>query len=208
MPDMSGLKLLVAEDQTLVRQGLVALLSDAVGEIVEVDNGADALNQLKTGQFDLALIDIGLPALTGMDVLAQARVRGLATKIIILTGDTASHSPKQVHAAGADGFVYKTADVDKFLSIFETAIAGTAPPPVHDADGENAAEVAELRDRLTPRELQIVKLVVEGGSNKTVAEALSISDHTVRKHREHINRKLNIHSPAALASFAIKAGLV
>ncbi len=208
MTDLKNTRVLIAEDHALVRQGLTALIADRVAQVVEVDNGEEALKRLTSEVFDLALLDIGLPRRTGLDVLQQIRKRQIAVKIIVLTGDTDTHSPADIYAAGADGFLYKTADADHFIETFCAIARGTKLSAPEDCAGENAKEVAQLRETLTNRELQIVKLVVEGGSNKTVADTLFVSEHTVRKHREHINRKLNIRSPMALASFAIRAGLV
>lgn len=206
--DVNGVRILIAEDEALVRQGIVALLDPEVDEIVEVSDGELALHLIKTEKFDLALIDIGLPLRTGLDVLKEIRQRKIDIKVIILTGDTQRYSPKDIYQAGADAFVYKTFDAETFLDIFIAVVEGKNLPDTHPVEGEKAASIAEIRDSLTARELQIVKLVVEGGSNRQTAESLFISEHTVRKHREHINRKLEAKSPAALAAFAIKVGLV
>ncbi len=208
MKDLTGLSVLIAEDQALVRQGMAALIATEVGEVTEACDGEQALDLLKSEKFDLALIDIGLPGRTGIDVLGEVRRRRIPVKIIILTGDTDSYSPTTIYDAGADGFLYKTADADHFMEIFIAVANGKNLPRIDDLDGDNAQAVAQIRDSLTARELQIVKLVAEGRSNKLVANVLCISEHTVRKHREHINRKLDISSPTALASFAIKAGLI
>lgn len=208
MPRLENMRILIAEDQSLVRQGLCALIEHDVAEIIESDNGEDALHLLKTQPFDIALIDIGLPRRTGLDILREVRARNIDVKVIILTGDTHTHAPADIYAVGADGFLYKTADAAHFLDMFSAVARGARVKSPENEAGENAKEVASLRQSLTDRELQIVKLVVEGNSNKDVADTLCISEHTVRKHREHVNRKLSIRSPMALATFAIKAGLV
>lgn len=191
-----------------MRQGIAALIEPEVDEIVEASNGEQALHMLKNQQFNLALIDIGLPLRTGLDVMAEIRKRNINVKIIILTGDTNTYSPQDIALSGADAFLYKTVDAQQFLDVFISVIQGKKPPQNQQAEGDNAKSIAELRNSLTARELQIVKIVVEGANNKQVSETLFISEHTVRKHREHINRKLSIKSPTALAAFAIKAGLV
>ncbi len=207
--DGSGdLSLLIAEDQALVRQGIVALLADFAKHTHEVDNGEEAFQALKAGSYDLALLDIGLPRRTGLDVLHKLRQRDSHTKVIILTGDTDKYSAKQVYAAGADGFLYKTADASHFLETCEAVMRGEEPSKQAASNNAEVREVGALREKLSDRELQVVKLIVEGLSNKAAAEVLFISEHTVRKHREHVNQKLSIRSPLALASFAIKVGLV
>lgn len=204
----SGLRLLLAEDETLVRQAIAALLEPDVGEIVQASDGDAALNYLKTEKFDIALIDIGLPIRTGLDILAEVRKRDIAVKVIILTGNTDVYSPQYVLEQGADAFLYKTVDAETFL---ETILAVINDLPIErneDAENVEFESMAQLREKLTSRELQIVKLVAEGMQNRAISENLFISEHTVRKHREHINRKLDIKSPTALAAFAIKTGLV
>lgn len=156
----------------------------------------------------MALIDIGLPVRTGLDVLAEIQTRDIAVKTIVLTGDTCTYTPEQIYAAGADGFLYKTTDAARFLQTFLDVAIGKSPAFVQKTGAPKNASNAELRDTLTSREMQIVKLVVEGRNNKAVAKTLFISEHTVRKHREHINKKLDIHSPTNLAAFAIKTGIV
>ena len=208
MTGLSGLRVLIAEDEALVRQGIVALIEDDVAEIIECADGSEALLRLKQGNVDLALVDIGLPGRTGLDILKEAKRWDLPVKIIILTGDTDSYAPAAIYEAGADAFLYKTTDADNFIEVMHAIANGHAPPDGREKEGAGAPSVAELRSQLTPRELQIVKLVVEGSSNESIAVLLFISKHTVRKHREHINQKLDIHSPASLAAFAIKASLV
>lgn len=200
--------MLIAEDEALVRQGIAALIEPEVDEIVEAKNGEEALYLLKNQRFDLALIDIGLPLRTGLDVLEEVRKRGIDVKIIILTGNTYHYSPKQIFEMGADAFLYKTVDAEQFLDTILAVISGEAISESRQDEGGLSESIAQIREALTSRELQIVKLIVEGSNNRQVSELLFISEHTVRKHRENINKKLKLKSPTALAAFAIKAGLV
>ncbi len=207
MGELENYNILIAEDHALVRQGLAALLELEGAAVTQAGDGETAMFLLKSQSFDLVVLDIGLPRRTGIDVMREARARQLSHKIIILTGDTDTHSPDAMLEAGADGFVYKTANADEFLNTVMTVMKGALPTGQVLTNGAQAESVAQLRERLTPRELQIVKLICEGSGNKDAAQALSISEHTVRKHREHINKKLNINTPLALAAFAVKAGL-
>ena len=203
MASLSGLRILLAEDEALVRQGMTAILETEDCLITEACDGKQAMDMLKSQKFDVALIDIGLPVRTGLDVLSEVRARGIAVKIIMLTGDTHSYSPAHILKAGADGFLYKTANAEAFMQTITDVIDGKTSNSAASTESE-----AQLSEGLTPRELQIVKLVAEGAPSKQIANVLNISEHTVRKHREHINRKLDLSSPAALAVFAIKAKLV
>ena len=206
---MSKISVLIAEDEALVRQGILALIEDEVGDITECSDGDEALQLLKQKPFDIALLDIGLPRRTGIDILSEVRKRNIDVKVIILTGDTNNYAPATIYEAGADAFLYKTTDANNFLEVFNAVANGRNLKSQRlPQEGCNAGSVAELRETLTPRELQIIKLIFEGSSNREVAGSLFISEHTVRKHREHINQKLDVHSPASLAAFAIKASLV
>lgn len=206
---MNKISVLIAEDEALVRQGILALIEDEVGDITECSDGDEALQLLKQQSFDIALLDIGLPRRTGIDILSEVRQRNIDVRVIILTGDTNNYAPATIYEAGADAFLYKTAEADNFLEVFHAVANGrNLTSQQLPEEGCNAGSVAELRETLTPRELQIIKLIVEGSSNREVAGSLFISEHTVRKHREHINQKLDVHSPASLAAFAIKASLV
>ncbi|MEO0367173.1 MAG: response regulator transcription factor [Pseudomonadota bacterium] len=200
-------KILIAEDQALVRQGFVALLESQDYQVVEVDNGVDALRQGKTGEFDLILLDIGLPKRTGIDVLRELKKSATCSPVVVLTGDSERYAPRDIYLAGADAFLFKTTDANHFLDICQQVLAGKQ---FNDSDDEEISEtsIAQLSQTLSERELQIVKMVVEGSSNREIGESLFISEHTVRKHREHVNKKLMLKTPVALASFAIKAGLV
>ncbi len=204
--DLSALKVLIAEDQTLLRQALVALLETETGAITETANGNDALELLTAAEFDLALLDIGLPGRSGLEVLAEVKRAQPAIKVIILTGDSDKYKAHDVMTLGADGFMYKTVQAEEFLHCIVAVMSGDYQWPV-GTDSQISERVDDQRELLTRREIQIVKLIVEGASTREVADALSISEHTVRKHREHINAKLGVHSPAALAMYAIKTGI-
>jgi len=203
-----SIRVLIADDEALVRQGLSALIQLEGCEVTQTSDGERALALLQEGDFDIALIDIGLPKRSGLDVLNEVLARKLAVRIIILTGDTTRHSPKKVYQAGAAGFLYKTADAEQLLEMFTAVRDGETVEQMLPPSGEQSQSVAEQLELLTQRECQIVKLVVEGSSNKMAAQVLSLSEHTVRKHREHINSKLKLKTPAALALFAIRCGLV
>lgn len=209
MGQLEHAHILIAEDHTLVRQGFVSLLSGRVRSIREASNGKDALELLQNESFDMALIDIGLPELSGLSVLKKVRKDDLRTKIVILTGDTMSHAPADIYAAGADAFVYKTTETQHLISVLADVLDGITPQ-VETAEISNGADsqLSALYESLTSREKQILKTLVEGLTNQEIADQLFISQHTVRKHRENINKKLNMKSPAALARFAISCGLV
>ncbi len=209
MGQLEHAHILIAEDHTLVRQGFVSLLSGRVRSIREASNGKEALELLQNESFDMALIDIGLPELSGLSVLKKVRKDDLRTKIVILTGDTMSHAPADIYAAGADAFVYKTTETQHLISVLADVLDGITPQAETAEINDGAdSQLSALYESLTSREKQVLKTLVEGLTNQEIADQLFISQHTVRKHRENINKKLNMKSPAALARFAISFGLV
>ncbi|MFK7733188.1 MAG: response regulator [Pseudomonadales bacterium] len=209
MGQLKDTSILIAEDHTLVRQGFVSLLSDRVCTIREASNGRQALELLHNEIFDMALIDIGLPDISGLSVLQELREHNLCVKVVLMTGDTMTHAPSDIYAAGADAFVYKTTETQHLIDVLTDVVEGISPrkepdPVIHRTD----SKLAELHDSLTSRERQVLKMLVEGLTNQEIADKLYISQHTVRKHRENVNKKLNMKSPAALARFAISCGLI
>ncbi|MEM8501014.1 MAG: response regulator transcription factor [Pseudomonadota bacterium] len=209
MGQLKNASILIAEDHTLVRQGFVSLLSSRVRSITEASDGKEALQLLQNEVFDIALLDIGLPELSGLSVLNELRKNDLRTKVILLTGDTITHAPADIYDQGADAFVYKTTETQHLIDVLSDVADGNTPRMETAARKSSAAPCfSELHESLTSREKQVLKMLVEGSTNQVIADKLFISQHTVRKHRENINKKLNMKSPAALARFAISCGLV
>ncbi len=204
-------KILIADDHALIREGMVALLSrlDNIGTISEAADGKTALSLLLSLPIDLAILDIRLPGLTGLDVAREIRERQLKARVIVLTGELSEQAAlTAIKELSLDAFLYKSNDMRQFEIAVKTVIKGGTffPPEIIDDTGVN--DDALLQNLLSIRETQVVKLIAEGHTSETAAHLLGISQHTVRKHRENIKRKLGIGTVAELSGYALRNQLL
>jgi len=212
---MAPLRILVADDHQVVRTGLRALLESKAGWQVcaEVANGREAVEKAGALQPDVAILDIGMPLLNGVDATRQIRKVSPQTEILILTMHDSEHMIQGVLDAGAHGYILKD-DADRnllaaveslrkhkpYLSSRVSAAAATAQP---STDG-----IERPARRLTPREREIVQLLAEGKSNKEIANYLNISVKTAETHRANIMLKMNFHSVTELVRYAVKNKII
>jgi len=212
---MPPLRILVADDHQVVRTGLRTLLESKAGWQVcaEAANGREAVEKAGALQPDVAVLDIGMPLLNGVEATRQIRKVSPRTEVLILTMHDSEHMIQGVLDAGAQGYILKD-DADKnllaavesmrrhkpYLSPRVSVPAGTAQP---DADG-----IERLPRRLTPREREIVQLLAEGKSNKEIATYLNISVKTAETHRANIMLKMNFHSVTELVRYAVKNKII
>jgi len=212
---MAPLRILVADDHQVVRTGLRTLLESKAGWKVcaEAANGRDAVEKASELHPDVAVLDIGMPLLNGVEATRQIRKVSPATEILILTMHDSEHMIQGVMDAGAHGYILKD-DADRnllaaveslrrhkpYLSSRVSAAAAAGQP---EADGpERPAR------RLTPREREIVQLLAEGKSNKEIATYLHISVKTADTHRANIMLKMNFHSVTELVRYAVKNRII
>lgn len=212
---MAPLRILVADDHQVVRTGLRALLESKTGWQVcaEAGNGREAVEKARELQPDVAVLDIGMPLLNGVEATRQIRKASPKTEILILTMHDSEQIIQGVLDAGARGYILKD-DADKnLLAAVESlrrhkpylssrvSVAATAIQP--DADG-----IERPFRRLTPREREIVQLLAEGKSNKEIANYLNISVKTAETHRANIMLKMNFHSVTELVRYAVKNKII
>jgi DNA-binding NarL/FixJ family response regulator len=212
-------RILVADDHQVVRTGLRALLESKTGWQVcaEASNGREAVE--KAGQLkpDVAVLDIGMPLLNGVEATRQIRKLSPQTEILILTMHDSDQLVQEVLGAGAHGYILKD-DADRNLIAAVDALRRHKPylsSRVSEA-ASNAAAPSEdgsalqhsSRSRLTPREREIVQLLAEGKSNKEVAGYLGISVKTAETHRANIMLKLDFHSLADLVRYAVRNNII
>src|SRR5688572_2390273 len=215
---MATLRILLGDDHTVVRQGLRKILEDHEGwqVIGEAANGRDAVRLALALQPDVAVLDIGMPLLNGIEATRQI-VRRLPTMgILILSmhSDEAFITPAL--QAGARGYLLKdSADTDLIRGV--TAVSGgksffspAAAKVMLDDYLRHLAKkgIVDRYEALSEREREIFQLVAEGRSNKEVADLLSISVATVETHRAHILQKLDVHSTAELVLYAVRRGVI
>jgi len=210
-------RILLADDHQVVRTGLRALLESKAGWQVcaEAANGREAVE--KAGQLkpDVAVLDIGMPLLNGVEATRQIRKLSPQTEVLILTMHDSEVLVQEVLEAGAHGYILKD-DADRNLIAAVDALRRHKPylsPRVSAAasgavgsDGSSFGRSS--RGRLTPREREILQLLAEGKSNKEIAGFLGISVKTAETHRANIMLKLDFHSITELVRYAVRNNII
>jgi two-component system, NarL family, response regulator NreC len=215
---MTGLRILLADDHTIVRQGVRKILEEhpdwqVVGEAA---NGRDAVRLAVDLRPDIALIDIGMPLLNGIEATRQIARRTTGVSIVILSMYSDEAYIAQVLQAGARGYLLKdSADEDLIRaltavsqgkSFFSPAVAKVMLDDYVRQMAERG--IVDRYESLSEREREIFQLIAEGRSNKEIADLLNVSPSTVETHRGHIMEKLDVHSAVELVLFAVRRGLI
>jgi two-component system response regulator NreC len=207
-----AMQVLLADDHQIFRQGLRALLErEGFTVCAETGNGEQAVKLAREHRPDLAVLDITMPVLNGLDAARGIQKVSPGTRTVLLTMHTESRYVLQAVRAGAKGFVLKThAAEDLVQALREASHGGTyLSPEVSRALMEAYQAKTELcRDPLSPRERRVVQLIAEGQTTKQVATSLNISVKTAETHRTRVMTKLNLHHTADLVRYAIRRGLV
>ena len=207
-----NINVLVADDHQLVRQGLKALLEREGFKVVgEASNGQEALKLAETLHPEVAVLDLAMPILNGIDTAKEIQRVSSKTKTIVLSMHTESRYILESLRAGAKGFVMKTHAADDLVrAIREAARGGTyLSPEVSEAVVQAYQNKTEgPPDPLSPRERQVLQLIAEGKTTKEVATALDISVKTAETYRTRIMEKLDIHETASLVRYAVRRGVI
>lgn len=211
-------EIVIAEDHTILRQGLRALLSsDPDFEVVgEAEDGRAAVRSVETLSPDLLLMDLSMPRMNGMEAITEIKKRSPDTRIVVLTVHKGEEYVLSALRAGADGYVLKDAGRDELVTAVKKVLEGKRylSPDISDKviegylEGRRSSKDQTPWDTLTQREREILKLIAEGYKNKEIAEHLFISLKTVEKHRSNLMRKLDLHNTAALTAFAMEKGII
>jgi DNA-binding NarL/FixJ family response regulator len=211
---VTSLRILIADDHDLVRRGVRDLLQSNPGWTIcaEAKTGRDAVAKSEALKPDIAILDISMPDLNGLEATRKIRIVSPRTEVLILSMHCSNQLTREVLDAGARGYILKS-DSARDLAIAIETLANHKPFFTPDAtkfilrrlnSGGSVAEVPELiSDQLTTREREILQLLAEGSSSKEVACALSISVKTAETHRANIFRKLDIHTASELVRYAI-----
>ena len=211
-------RVVVVEDHTLLRQGLIALITadDNIEVVGETNNGRDAIQLAHSSNPNLILMDLSMPGLNGIEAMIEIKKRNPKIKVLVLTVHMAEEYIKQSLKAGADGYILKHSTGLELLQAINSVINGKTylSPEVSNQvvhsfinNESKIGHVSQL-DLVTLREREILKLVAEGNQNKQIADYLCLSVKTVEKHRSNLMKKLDMHNSAALTAFAIEMGLV
>jgi two-component system response regulator NreC len=215
---MSKIRVLLAEDHTVVRQGLRKILeSDPEIEIGgEVGDGRGAVESAKRLRPTVVVIDIGLPGLNGIEATNQIMKSTDGVSVLILSMHSDDVYVRQALKAGAKGYLLKDSeDLDLIKAVKSLARGGSYFSPTVSKvlldgylsdSGTGGGE--DALSRLTGREREVLQLISEGKTNKEIARILSLSINTVESHRKHVMEKLDLHNTAEIVRFAVRKGIV
>lgn len=215
---MKKIRILIADDHKIVRAGVRCLAASvAEWEIVgEADNGRDAVALAEKLQPDVAILDMTMPGLNGLDATRQIKKRSPGTEVLIFTGAENEALIHDVFASGARSYIVKSDQTDQLIEAikavanhkhFFTSRIGEIVFARYK-EGEKARDEAQDKDRLSNREREIVQLLAEGKSNKEVAGTLGISVKTAETHRAAIMHKLGFKSFSELVRYAIRNKMI
>jgi DNA-binding NarL/FixJ family response regulator len=215
---MGKLKILIADDHTLVRQGLRKILEAQPGwEVVaEAGDGREAVQQASQLRPDVVILDLAMPRLNGVEAVQQIERRAPGVRILVLSMYADEAYVTRAVRAGAAGYLLKdSADADLIRAVTAVAqgksfFSPTVARIILDEYGRQLAAkgVTDRFDTLSEREREVFQLIAEGYTNKEVADLLHISPATVETHRAHIMEKLDLHSTAELVLCAVRKGVI
>jgi DNA-binding NarL/FixJ family response regulator len=206
--------LLLVDDHAIVTDGLQALLSDEPEFVIKgvAQNGAMAIDMLEVLKVDVVLMDIDMPEMDGVQATKIIKSKMPDKKILMLTMHDEKAMIKTLVEIGADGYLLKNSSKDELVTALRALQSGQS---YFSSDVQTILEKEEPSKsssidtyELTDREVEIVKLIAEGYSNKQIGEKLFISHRTVDTHRTNLMNKLNVHNVAGIVKFAITNGML
>jgi DNA-binding NarL/FixJ family response regulator len=208
-------KIVLAEDHVLVREGIKKIIEGIPGlQVVgEVGDGLELLELLKGQQVDMVILDITMPSLPGIEATREIKKAYPAVRVLILTMHKKKEYLNNAIAAGVDGYLLKEDAPKELLTAMDTIREGMIyVSPLLSSDLANLYfhsqrhHAAEPAAPLSPREIEIIKLIAEGKSSKEIAEILFLSFRTIQNHRTKIMRKLSLKKNTDLVRYAIREG--
>ncbi len=213
---MAKIRVLIADDHAILREGVRALLAltDDIEVVGEASDGRAAVEVAQRLDPDVVLMDIAMPGLGGLEAALEMKRLGIRARVLVLSQYEDREYVRRLLKAGVAGYVLKKSAGSELANAVRAAHRGglVLDPEVARAamedQGPAAPAEADPYESLTDREKQVLKLVAEGLANKEVAEALGISVKTAMTHREHVMEKLGLHNRTELMRFALKKGVI
>jgi DNA-binding NarL/FixJ family response regulator len=212
------IRIMIADDHALVREGIAAFLkmSDAYEVVAEASDGVEAIEAAKKYKPDIVLMDISMPKLGGLEATMEIKKNNPQIKILVLTQYEDTVYIKRFFKAGVSGYLLKKAVGTDLITAIEAITAGKVY--IHPSIASNLVDgylglqkgepVEDPYERLTDREKQVLKLIAEGYTHKEMADILNISVKTAVTHQTNLCEKLGIHVRAGLIKFAIQKGII
>jgi DNA-binding NarL/FixJ family response regulator len=210
---MTAIRILLADDHAMVRRGLRMVL-DAEPDLRVVAEAGDGVEAVAAGlreEIDLAVLDVAMPRLTGLDAARELARQRPAVRLLMLSMHDSEQYLYEALKAGASGYVLKSGADRDLVEACRAAMRGEPflyPAAVTRLIADLLARPEEPADPLTSRELQVVKLIAEAHTNEQIAQVLTISQRTVERHRENIMGKLGMRDRVELTRYAIRRGLI
>ena len=215
---MGRIRILLADDHTVVRQGLRKLLEERPDweVIAEAGDGREAVRLAEQHKPDVAILDVAMPLLNGIEATRQITKRAPSTRVLVLSMHADEAYVTQILQAGATGYLLKdSADVDLLKAVSEAAQGRSFFSPaiarvmLDDYVRQLADKgVTDRYESLSEREREIFQLIAEAKTNKEIAALLGVSPSTVETHRAHIMEKLDLHSAAEIVLYAVRRGVI
>ncbi len=212
------IRVVIADAHHIMRQGLRALLerTDDIQIIGEAEDGQQACELVEQLAPEVIVMDLAMPRLNGLEVVARLRARGVTTPVVILSEHSDSVSVRQALQSGVYGYLLKRSVAEELPLAIRAASrkeiyltpSVTAPLLQGLIEDQSAQQVKTGFDALTSREREVLQLVAEGKTNRAIAHALHLSDKMVEQHRASLTAKLNVRDTAGLVRLAIQHGLV
>jgi DNA-binding NarL/FixJ family response regulator len=213
--DTNTMRVLVADDHSLFRDGIVSLLEAAGFTVIgQVGDGVAAVAAARDLQPDLVLMDITMPEMTGLEALRQMRAEMPDIQVVMLTVSDADEDLFEAIRLGARGYLLKSLNANEFLEILEgikrgeAALTRKTAAQLMDGFATLSHDKSRAADILTRREFQLLQLLVEGLPNKAIAERMSLSENTVKYHIKNILQKLGVQNRTEAATHALRDGLI
>ena len=211
-------RIVLADDHQLILDGLKSLIEKVEGfhVVAEARNGKELIDILSAVKADVALVDIDMPILSGIDAIKELTQTSSDVKCIALTMHKEKGMVQRVMQAGAYGYILKNIDQDELIAAIKQVAGG------EKVLGDNILQIMKegsvkadegpsslhLSNELTDHELEVLRMIAQGMSNKEIGEALFISHRTVDTHRTNLMKKLSVHNIAGLIRYAIRSGYV
>jgi len=213
---VTPIRVLLADDHTLVRAGIRSLLKglENVEVVGEAGDGQEAVRLAESLRPDVLLLDVGMPGLNGLDVAARLASQDASIRVLILSMHTSEEYVLRALRAGCAGYLLKGSAVAELeiavraVARGETYLSPAVSKHVMDDYVRRTGGATDPIDALTPRQREVLQLVAEGNTSKDIADRLGVSFKTVEAHRAQIMERLGLHDVAGLVRFAMRMGLV
>ncbi len=207
------IRVLIADDHSMVRSGLRMLMErqSDVRVVAEAGDGVEALEQALAERPDVAVLDVSMPRMTGLQAAREIRAHDSDIGLVMLSMHDDDRYFLEALDAGAGGYVLKKAADHQLVDALRTVAGGRqflSSTAQRDIMREWEAGTADTDDSLTPRELEVVKLIAEAHTNRQIAETLMLSEKTVESHRANLLAKLGMRDRVQLVRYAIRRGLI